>query len=113
MILPLISAFMHGISSIYLHDLRGKANHLVVLQYNYIIQIFMVGVLENTFSQKCCLKGISFSFMINVVFLVLFAYLSQNTLIKAIYIKKASYIMPFAYGNVVISLLLDIIVFGE
>lgn len=48
---------------------------------------------------------------LSVLGLVAFAYLTQNLVTRAIYLKKASYIMPFGYISIVVAFISDIVFF--
>jgi len=39
MLLPLLSAVLASVGFIYLHDLKGKINQLIMIEYAYICQV--------------------------------------------------------------------------
>jgi drug/metabolite transporter (DMT)-like permease len=45
--------------------------------------------------------------------LVIFAYMTQNFMTRAIMLKKPSYIMPLGYITIVLSAMMDYILFGN
>ena len=52
-------------------------------------------------------------FYIAAIGSVLFAYLAQNCITKAMFLKKASYILPFGYLTIILSFTFDLIIFHE
>lgn len=57
-------------------------------------------------------KPIDYRFFLLVGSLVGFAYLTQNMISRAVYLKKASYVMPFGYISIVVAFVCDVVVFG-
>jgi drug/metabolite transporter (DMT)-like permease len=45
--------------------------------------------------------------------LVIFAYLTQNFMTRAIMLKKPSYIMPLGYITIILAALMDYVIFGS
>ena len=41
LLLPLLSAFIASLGFIFLHDLKGKINQIVMLEYTYISQVLI------------------------------------------------------------------------
>lgn len=108
LILPVIGAFCNAFSMFILHELKGKVSNLITLQYFYITQTFITGLLQN-FEEFELKKELDIYFLLSVFGLVFFAYLTQNLITRAIYIKKASYIMPFGYIGIVVAFVFDLI----
>lgn len=50
---------------------------------------------------------------LSILGLVSFAYLTQNLITRAIYLKKASYIMPFGYISIIVAFVCDIFLFNS
>lgn len=51
-LMPLIAAFMNSLSSIYLHNLKGKVNSKVPLQYFITFQGIIAGLGQNIFPHE-------------------------------------------------------------
>lgn len=111
LILPVVGAFCNSFSMLYLHELKGKVSNLIALQYFYIAQTFVTGTLQNFQTMKISRK-IDHNFVLAVAGLVMFAYCTQNLITRAIYLKKASYIMPFGYISIVVAFISDIVFFS-
>lgn len=50
--------------------------------------------------------------IIDFILLAIVAYACQVTITRAVYLKKASYVMPFNYISIVLATLSDILLFG-
>ena len=48
LLLPILAAFTQSCGNICLHEMRGKFNQYVVLQYTYVTQIILSGFLIMT-----------------------------------------------------------------
>ena len=57
-------------------------------------------------------KQIGASLVGGVGGLVCFAYLTQNLVTRAVYLKKASHIMPFGYLSILVASFSDVALFG-
>ena len=53
------------------------------------------------------------SFYVGMTGLVVFAFITQNLMTRAVYLKKASYIMPFGYFAIVLACIVDTTIFGN
>jgi hypothetical protein len=40
MLIPLLAAVLSSFGFIYLHDLKGKVNQLITMEYSYMCQVY-------------------------------------------------------------------------
>lgn len=107
MILPIVAAFLHSYSMFVMHELKNRAPANITLQYFYIVQTFFTGLLQN-FQQSSVPDPIPAQFYISLVGMVFCAFSTQNLTTRAIYLKKASLILPFGYVSILVSGIVDI-----
>jgi drug/metabolite transporter (DMT)-like permease len=113
LIFSLGAAFTNSLSMTYLHDLLGKISGTISLQYFYIGQCLFNSILIIFKEDDLVVKDLDSNFYFYVFGLTVTAYLMQNFMTRAILLKKASYIMPFGYITVILSSLMDFILFGN
>ena len=71
----------------------------------------MAAILQNIHTTKVNYEKVSVLFFICLIGLVLTAYFCQVLLTRAIYLKKPSYIMPFGYVTIILSFIIDTLLF--
>lgn len=52
-------------------------------------------------------------FYLSIIGLTIFAYFTQNFMTRAIMLKKPSFIMPFGYVTIILSSIVDNVMFGS
>ena len=113
LIFSLASAFTNSISMSYLHDLQGKVSSTIALHYFYIGQCIFNSLAMMFEEQDLTAKNIDLHFYIYMFGLVISAYLTQNFNTRAIMLKKPSYIMPLGYITIILSSVMDFLLFGN
>ena len=115
MLLPLGAALLHSMSFVYMHQLKNKATNLLVLHYHYVSQIYYATLLSCLYPGSMAIhyESVTYVTYLSLMGLVVFAYLGQLLMTTALFMKEPSHIMPFGYINIIISLLIDVYVFGE
>ena len=108
LILPIVVALFSAIAMHMLHSLKGKVTTQISLQYFYIAQIFLTGLIQN-FAPISLPETVPLEFFLGMAALVGCAYLTQNLMTRAVYLKKASLIMPFGYAGIVFASIYDIL----
>ena len=98
---------------ILIHELKNKVSNLITLHYFYIMQSLMVGIIQSFFKIEIQEDKINIIFFICLIGLILSAYFCQILITKSMYLKKASYILPFGYLTIISSFFVDIVLFSE
>ena len=98
---------------ILLHNLKGKVSNLIPLHYFYVAQTLEAAVLQTIFHQENHYEMMNSHFFFAAIGSVAFAYLAQNCITKAMFLKKASYILPFGYLTIIVSSIFDLVIFHE
>lgn len=110
----LVAALLNSFSMVTLRMLKAFITNDTALQYFYLGQIFSNSLImsgeDNSHLQQ---QSLSWSFIGIMMLLVVFAYLAQVSIGRAVFLVPASSIMPFNYVLVVFSFFIDVVVFHQ
>lgn len=73
---------------------------------NVLLMLFQGG-------STTCIKDFSWKAVVLILFLVASAYTAQLTITRSIYLKSASEVGVFSYSLIVVTLIIDVVVFKE
>lgn len=110
----LTAAFVQSFSMVILRLLKDLVTNDTALQYFYMGQLFTNGLLlvgEGGIGTPS--EPVSWSFIGIMVLFGLSAYIAQITISRAVFLVPASNVMPFNYVLVVMSFLVDVLVFHQ
>jgi hypothetical protein len=110
MLFSLIAAFTNSFSMIFLHQLKGKVNSTIALEYFYISQALVNSFVMNFQHFDISQTNFDIYFFLCLSGLIIFAFFTQNFVTKAMMKKKPSYMMPFGYITIVGSALADYLI---
>ena len=111
LIFSILSAICFSYSTFFLHELRGKVDPLLALQYTYLMQILIISFLLNFQSSEDMYRNPPIQSHLAMLGFISCTFISQNFKTRAAFLKKASYIMPFGYLGIVMATISDEVFF--
>lgn len=133
MLIPLLTAVVSSFGFIYLHELKGKVHQLIMMEYSYISLVIadLFKVLYYNFLVNFVVDDVVFMregvpqkqyfepsvtdpYCLGAFAMYLIcAYLMNYCRVKSLFMLPPSKIIPFNYVGIVLSLLVDVLIFGH
>ena len=110
----LIGAVINSLGIVLIRLLRSVVSNDMVLQYFYLGQTLTSGLIMVTQGNTLLHdEPLTWRFVWIMILLIIFAYLAQLFIIRAVFLIPASRVMPFNYLLVMLSFSIDVLVYHQ